>query len=476
MSRLCKRPKCALLGTAHCSACQNEWYCSVECQRENWKDHKITCGKRLLTESELITFLDDTYKVARNFDQTDRNERNINLLKNAILIAEYQFGDWVQGKCFRQLKNGVVFENDLPLFRIREILTEHYVNEGTATSFDIALGYALETRTQLEMRCTNDEDRDVFLERICQVNTQLGDIYMKTIQYEESLHHYEEALAAARHCSHENDRKLLILVPALQSMANILNLMVTKEGAKYAEEAYLIVSGEHGPEHPDVQGAANYLIDSYLRMNNFVDAERFARINYECLIDPIHRINYRRLLFVVGKLQLARTWLLTPPEQRIGGPEAAEEAETLAREACGLLEKIEMCEESEDPTATNILTSHHTLVQVMIANGKKGSEVERSILHALSFTEECRGREVLFLDSYCNRFELLALLGYHYYSSAGEVVARKLDIGLLEKAKEVYKEAVTIATAVFSPDSHDLLKCVAKVREIEEILTMYAHM
>jgi hypothetical protein len=44
--------------------------------------------------------------------------------------------------------------------------------------------------------------------------------------------------------------------------------METREGAKFAEEVYVLESGVHGPEHPDVQGAANYLIDSYLRMEN----------------------------------------------------------------------------------------------------------------------------------------------------------------------------------------------------------------
>jgi hypothetical protein len=53
--------------------------------------------------------------------------------------------------------------------------------------------------------------------------------------------------------------------------------------------------------------------------------------------------------------------------------------------------------------------------------------------------------------------------------------ARKLDIGLLEKAKDVYEAAVTKATAVFSPDSDNLLKCAAKASEIDEILAMLAH-
>jgi MYND finger len=125
MSNLCKRPNCALLGTSHCSACQNEWYCSVECQRANWKDHKITCGKKLLSETELDEFLVDSIKEASTFDLTVRNGSNISFLKNAILITEYQFGERVTNECHRHLKNGEIYKNDLLLFSLRYMYAKY---------------------------------------------------------------------------------------------------------------------------------------------------------------------------------------------------------------------------------------------------------------------------------------------------------------------------------------------------------------
>ena len=139
---------------------------------------------------------------------------------------------------------------------------------------------------------------------------------------EEGLHHMQEALAAARHVDYRNDEGPLDLIEALKNMASGCAL-INREATKYAEEAYIIASGHYGPEDPRVQDSTTYLVDSCLQAKNYIDAERFARITYECMIDPN---NCGGKLVIDGKIQLARVWLHTHPDQRTGGPEAAEEA------------------------------------------------------------------------------------------------------------------------------------------------------
>jgi hypothetical protein len=63
------------------------------------------------------------------------------------------------------------------------------------------------------------------------------------MQYEESLYHSQEALAAARHCRYINDGKPSNLSLALTSMSYIYFLLDTGQGFKFAEEAYLHTSG-----------------------------------------------------------------------------------------------------------------------------------------------------------------------------------------------------------------------------------------
>jgi hypothetical protein len=131
----------------------------------------VRTGKiiRLLVErnsylrlTELDKFLVDSIKEASTFDLTVRNGRNISYLKNAFLIAEYQFGERVPNKCHRHLKSGDIYKNDMLLFSLRDMYAKYYINQNTTISFDIALDYAIEPRAELEMRRRNVDDQDSF--------------------------------------------------------------------------------------------------------------------------------------------------------------------------------------------------------------------------------------------------------------------------------------------------------------------------
>jgi MYND finger len=467
MSQPCKRPNCTGLGTSHCRACQNVFYCSVGCQHAHWKDHKITCGKELLSESELSKFLMDAMDKARGLDPEDDKVKFVKYLKATLLFAEYQFGDRVPNESYRRRKDGVILKEDWDIFILRDMLTEFYINEHTATSFDVALGYATETREQLEMRKSNAENPEKFFYLIFRVNSQLDCILALTLRFDECLHYAQEALTAARLCGHddENNKKPSCLVQALQMMATAT---AGEEGVKFAEEAYILVSEKHGPVHPYVQEAAASLISIYLGAGNFVDAERFARINYESLIDPNNGVNLKSQNFADGKLTLAKVWFKTPADQRIGGPEAAEEAETLAREACNIRENIT----SVKPFYRNKLGLSMTLeflADLMLERGKL-NEFETVLLKALSLTKDCRVGEVPRVGSSSHRYHVLNKLGNLYFFTAIETTTNE-TVTLLEKSKYKFAESLRIAVALFSPDDIRVLSPLKTIRIIDEALS-----
>jgi MYND finger len=465
MSKPCKGENCKLHGSSRCSACQNVWYCSVECRRDNWKDHKITCGKELLSESELVTFFIDAMTAVGKLDLEDKRGTNIKYLKGVVLVAEYQFGDQVPGETFRRLKNGIMFKNDWVLIHLRETLTGSYMNLDTDSSYDIALGYAWETRTLLEIRRSNNDDRDFFFHFINRVYTQLGNILKRALRYKDALYLMQEALTAARHLEHDPTR----LTDALSNVAIINGLLKSEEITNNAQEVYNLLSGQHGPEHPDVQDAATAVINGFLAVGNFVDAERFARMNYESLIDPNKSIE--RKVVAIGKIQLARAWLLPPSDQRVGGPEAAEEAETLAREACDVLENTKRGVGFDDPVTEYLAKSHSILAGVMMERGGRDSEVERTLLRALSLTRECRAGAVQRVPSSWARYDILQLAARLYYSSGFDLDTGYIDIATLEKAKCVYEEQVIIGTALFSADDPRLLHSLERLEDIDDLLS-----
>jgi hypothetical protein len=423
--------------------------------------------RNILSWSELNEFVSDTTKKLSSLVVADREGRNIIYLRSLILFTEYQYGDQIPGECFRRRNNGFAFKKDWFLFNLRDALAENYINQNTIASFDIALAYATETRAQLEMRRSNDDDREIFFHFIYRANTQLGCILGKTLRYEESRCHYQEALTAARHCQQEDENKLESsdLFYALKNMASILR---NGEGTKYAEEAYILVSSQHGPEHPDVQEAAAYLVDSCLQIRNFADAERFARITYECLIDPNNNVDRKGAIIALAKRQMAKVWLLTPPDQQIGGIEAAEEAETLALEACDIFENMERGEGLPNTITDFLSTSLRTVAEVMIARGKTGSEVEKMLLRALSMTKECRAGAVPRLESTSNRRRILNLLVQFYSNSVYDRDTNVMDFGSFKKSKDALEEAGIIGAALLNKDDALLRSCIDKMKTFEK--------
>lgn len=265
-------------------------------------------------------------------------------------------------------------------------MTQCYIRQYTAATYEIALGNATETRARLEMRRSDVDDRWMFFRSIHRVNTQLGFILRHTMRYKEALNRMQEALDAARLFVDEKNKGNTVwsdddtLIQALDHVARLQNILRSGEGAKYAEEAYTLASNQHGPEHPTVQKAATCLIDCCEATGNFVDAERFARINYECLNDVNSNTDRKGRVFANAKIQLATVWLSTRSDQRDGGFEAAEEAETVMREACDILEEMLRGENTGGSVANFLSSSYAILAVVMVARGKKNSEVEKIYL------------------------------------------------------------------------------------------------
>jgi hypothetical protein len=111
-SKTCAKPGCFNAGTNKCSVCLREPYCCGECQKEDWKSHKLICKALKKLSYELQPY----QEVARVIFET-RQERNmkmqlhIRLLVHLICYAEHQFGDRVVGKSYRKRGEGERMEN-----------------------------------------------------------------------------------------------------------------------------------------------------------------------------------------------------------------------------------------------------------------------------------------------------------------------------------------------------------------------------
>lgn len=95
----CARLNCNEIGIKACTACFKESYCTVECQKADWKAHRPMCILIKLMPNTLVPFreicsISDKVCAPSSLGR----EKHIRLLELAALFVEHQFGKRVEGQ------------------------------------------------------------------------------------------------------------------------------------------------------------------------------------------------------------------------------------------------------------------------------------------------------------------------------------------------------------------------------------------
>jgi hypothetical protein len=107
----CARPGCNQKGVNACSACLREFYCSADCQKKDWKTHKIFCCSIKLKPETLQSFTDASPVVSQVLNQTEAqvaklgSQRYIKLLHHTATFSEKQFGKRIAGRASYERDN-----------------------------------------------------------------------------------------------------------------------------------------------------------------------------------------------------------------------------------------------------------------------------------------------------------------------------------------------------------------------------------
>lgn len=324
---LCQLYGCQNVGTKHCGACQDSCYCSSECQKGDWKLHKIWCNKmptELISVTEALRIQSKVQaSITKFFD--DEKTMNCELVMEKLLIfAERQNGTKVPGKPYRMRDDRLI--DEFYLISIRLTLGEMYLR---IPDLKRALAHTLEAHKMLGTRVIGSDSDEV--PHLFKAESLLSQICLCTAENHKAQYHAEKALDIARR--HNGPQKITFRFQALKRLANVRGCLLyhSEEGSNEAvmlsEEAYELASGMYGPEHPEVQEAAEALIGILMDASDFTRAEDFARINYETLISGA----YPESFACANAMQrLANIWT----RKRYGlteGPEVGEEAERLAK-------------------------------------------------------------------------------------------------------------------------------------------------
>jgi hypothetical protein len=125
----CARSSCHNPGTFHCSGCQRELYCGIDCQKGDWRCcHKKIC-KILKKFSRRFQPCPEVLKVI--METREENIRNKQLearvLQQLVSYTEFQCGNRVIGGASREWGNGDHIEGDSLLWKLEiDILFPNY--------------------------------------------------------------------------------------------------------------------------------------------------------------------------------------------------------------------------------------------------------------------------------------------------------------------------------------------------------------
>jgi hypothetical protein len=106
---VCARNGCDKIGKKACSACRKELYCCSECQKEDWKSHKIICNilkymPNAVAAENMFNNVIIACKKALNLTEAQISKlgkkRYMKLLERAESFAEHQFGEKIAGDAY----------------------------------------------------------------------------------------------------------------------------------------------------------------------------------------------------------------------------------------------------------------------------------------------------------------------------------------------------------------------------------------
>lgn len=316
----CGRLGCKNLSSKTCSSCMIEKYCSCECQRGDWKSHKVIClfmkdNNNLLPFEKVIDVvnkLNKYTKVKEDIyckDKMDKDkEKNGKISEFCLSFAERQFGDIAIGKNYREredktniLNRNVDFDFIIPMYIY--IIELYFPNEYDAAKYDIDIfvinksihylkkfvsvleywqkQYDLTGSEQAEH--VSNDTIDFVYGNISNANMKLAVCCQRLEDLDNVVKHSIQAIHYARKiiiCK----KRVVFLQQALLIYGEYLTKHKKNTDARCMfEEAYNIMIDVYPVDHPRVLHSAGSLVHFLIVNRDYIDAERFARISYQCL-------------------------------------------------------------------------------------------------------------------------------------------------------------------------------------------------
>lgn len=309
----CANPTCEETGKLKCAGCSSVYYCSQQCQKTHWSEHKTVCKK---ATSSSPTPSSPTPATAAN-KATSAGAPNapvsephaqLQTLKGEIQ-KHFSMGDFETA--IKKSDDALQLAKTLPpLIAVSETIQLH-INLSTAF---IHLNRVNEAESHAEQAVKNAEiavsQRPNQPQPIEVLSIALGSRAVALLtnnKLDEALETAQKALTLAETIYPKND-------PRLHKSLRSVGLILDKKGDTTNAEitlvkAYTIICIAGGPHTGEAQLLTEDLVGMFIRKNDLENAEKYARKNYKGIKDKTNFTGNEKAVLADSASRLANILL-----------------------------------------------------------------------------------------------------------------------------------------------------------------------
>jgi tetratricopeptide (TPR) repeat protein len=395
---------------------------------------------------------------------------DIRVLEHLISYSEYQFGDRVPGKAYRERKDGDRIDNWTVEMGILMTIYNNLVNVNSTDeslsmidSNNLRLPYhekmlelsrpwssKLDSNSTSQVDSLDKDQINSLLYLLSTTERNIAIILNHRNKFVLAESYCQQALSHARLYEGREEDKIDLVCSVLAAYHNLRSFQGNFiDALPFAEEAYDIVAIAYNPVHPKVQQAAGMLIECLMHKGDLYNAERFAEATLGSLKDPANGLDQESEEVANGYYDLAI--VITNQKGDLV------KAEMLARESLRIRTRMY----GND----NIGLSCSLLGQILMSQDNLGNETLELFERSLANSTKHYGPDAI--NTAISNFNL----GSFYHQLADKQQNSQKKIEYLRLSKSIFKEALRIYTKLFGPDNPQTIKASSQLSIISRELT-----
>jgi tetratricopeptide (TPR) repeat protein len=376
---------------------------------------------------------------------------DLRVLEHLLSYADYQFGQQVAGRDYRERIDGRRIDNwnvDIEiLLQISNAMVEIYTSNSSLSPMirDKGMFPHVERSLQILSPWMDTIDFDAthqsnsitsakahyLLEISCTLERNMAMLAFSRSQYDIAERHSHRCLVNSRRFRIEGEEKTTSILGALGLHVNLRQFQGDFSGAvTFAEEAYNLVVDAYDPVHPQVQEAAGWLIDCLKQQGDFSNAERFAEQTYSNLRDIKNGMDQEGRQVAKGAYNLSDVIFRQDNGDLI-------KAEGLARESLRIRTKLHH--------SHGVGLSCMLLAKILVKQKRFGDETKELFERSLAIFIRIEGQDGM------NTTVANIEIGRFHYNFAQVQSTKNTKRTQLQLAKSYFEEAIRIESKIHNP-------------------------